>query len=67
MAKRKHCKVERHSQTQWRIVNDHIGHGLIFPTRKMAEQNARMLNNEFERWIEAGMQTNPFAERPPRE
>jgi hypothetical protein len=66
MAKQKHFKVERHSQTQWRIVNNHIGHGLTFPTRKMAEKNARTLNIEFERWIRAGMETNPFAGRPPR-
>jgi hypothetical protein len=66
MGKRKHFKVERHSQTQWRIVNSHIGHGLIFPTREMAEKSARTLNFEFERWVKAGMEGNPFAERPPR-
>jgi hypothetical protein len=65
MAKRKHFKVEPHPPNQWRIVNDHIGHGLVFPTRQMAEENARILNSEFDRWIEAEMETNPFAERPP--
>jgi len=58
-----HFRVERHSPTEWRIVNRHIGHGLLFPTKKLATQSAVAMNRTFKDWITAGMKTNPFPKR----
>ena len=63
MTKRKHFRVERHPPTEWRIVNAHIGHGLIFPSRQQAIASANKLNIEFDRWVKDGMETNPLPRR----
>jgi hypothetical protein len=48
-------KVERHSPSEWRIVNAHIGHGLIFPSRALARRSCIILNEQYDKWIAAGM------------
>jgi hypothetical protein len=48
-------KVERHGQNEWRIVNAHIGHGLIFPNRALARRSCILLNQQYEKWIAVGM------------
>ena len=58
-----HFKVEQHSPTEWRIVNRHIGHGLIFTDRRLAETTATAMNQLFQAWIDTGMETNPLPER----
>jgi hypothetical protein len=47
-----HFKVERHSETEWRIVNARIGHGLIFPDEKVALKIAKRMNAEMKLWLE---------------
>lgn len=63
MVKKKFFHVERHSDTQWRVVNQHIGHGLLFPTKKMAIRVATTMNLEMRLWIHRDMESNPFKER----
>ena len=57
-----HFKVERHSPTEWRIINSHIGHGLIFTNQKLADSTATAMNLLFQKWIDSGMKVNPFPE-----
>ena len=58
-----HFKVERHSPTEWRIVNRRIGHGLLFTDEKLANTTAGAMNLLFQTWIDGGMEDNPFPER----
>ena len=58
-----HFKVERHSPTEWRIVNRHIGHGLIYTDQKLAETTALAMNQLFQAWKDSGMETNPFPQK----
>jgi hypothetical protein len=47
-----HFKVEKHSPTEWRIVNSHFGHGLIFETKELANIVAKRMNAEMKLWLE---------------
>jgi hypothetical protein len=58
-SKKAHFHIERHSPKEWRIVNAHLGHGLIFPTRELARISVRKLNSDMKRWLERGINTLP--------
>jgi hypothetical protein len=61
----KHFAVERHNHPvlKWRVVNRHIGHGLLFPTQALARASASLMNKQFRAWERAGKENNPFPRR----
>jgi hypothetical protein len=59
MSPRPHFWVRKHSPTQWSIVNAHMGHGLLFPTRAMALKIAKQMNRAMKEWLDDGVNTLP--------
>ena len=51
---RKHFKVERHNESEWRVVNSSFGHGLVYPSRAQAGDSCLKLNAAWGSWARMG-------------